>query len=73
MLRKGVKQDIMGAHGKETQDHLLETTNVSVPGDSGAPVLDSDKRVVGVLYAGSQETSLVVPIEDVMSSLPEAF
>ena len=73
VLRKNVKTDLTGAHGKETQEHLLETSNISSSGDSGAPVVDSQKRVVGMLYGGSDEVSLAVPVELIMAAFPEAF
>src|SRR5215211_366554 len=62
VLRKFVKVDLSGAHGIETQERLLETTNISASGDSGAPVVDGQKQVVGMLYGGSDEASLTVPI-----------
>ena len=73
VLRKSVDVDISGAHGKETHNGLLETTKISTPGDSGAPVIDLEKRVVGMLYAGSSSASVIVPIELIMSAFPEAF
>jgi hypothetical protein len=73
VIRMSVKMDLSGAHGIETQERLLESTNISSAGDSGAPVVDGEKRVVGMLYAGSTEVSLAVPIELIMSEFPDAF
>jgi len=42
---------------------------MSQPGDSGSAVLDMDKRVVGLLFAGSDTTTLINPIQAVLESL----
>lgn len=38
-------------------------------GDSGAPVLTKDGKLVGIMYAGSQTVSLVMPIEPILNAL----
>ena len=69
-----VEREITGVkRGRETREDLLETTNIAAAGDSGAPVLDSEGRVVGMLYAGSRDSSIVIPIEQIMAAFPEAF
>jgi hypothetical protein len=42
---------------------------MSQPGDSGSAVLDMDKRVVGLLFAGSNVTTIINPIDEVLSAL----
>ncbi len=42
---------------------------MSQPGDSGSAVLDLEKRVVGLLFAGSESSTLINPIADVFSAL----
>ena len=42
---------------------------MSQPGDSGSAVLDMDKRVVGLLFAGSDATTIINPIDAVLSAL----
>ncbi len=42
---------------------------MSQPGDSGSAVLDMDKQLVGLLFAGSQATTIINPIADVFSAL----
>ena len=42
---------------------------MSQGGDSGSAVLDDQKRVVGLLYAGSDTTTLFNPIQDVLTAL----
>lgn len=42
---------------------------MSQGGDSGSAVLDNQKRVVGLLYAGSDTTTLFNPIQDVLTAL----
>lgn len=42
---------------------------MSQPGDSGSAVLDMDKQLVGLLFAGSQATTIINPIAEVFSAL----
>jgi len=42
---------------------------MSQPGDSGSAVLDMDKRVVGLLFAGSDAITILNPIDEVLSAL----
>jgi V8-like Glu-specific endopeptidase len=42
---------------------------MSQPGDSGSAVLDMDKRVVGLLFAGSDAATIMTPIGEVFSAL----
>jgi hypothetical protein len=47
----------------------LVAGGMSKPGDSGSAVLDMDKRVVGLLFAGSEVTTIINPIDEVLSAL----
>lgn len=47
----------------------LVSSPISRGGDSGSAVLDMDKRVVGLLFAGSQVTTILNPIDEVLSAL----
>jgi hypothetical protein len=42
---------------------------ISQPGDSGSAVLDMDRRVVGLLFAGSNIATIINPIDEVLSAL----
>ncbi len=42
---------------------------MSQPGDSGSAVLDMDGRVVGLLFAGSEATTIMNPVDEVLSAL----
>nr|HID13376.1 hypothetical protein [Anaerolineae bacterium] len=42
---------------------------MSQPGDSGSAVLDMDRRVVGLLFAGSDVATVINPIDEVLSAL----
>ena len=42
---------------------------MSQPGDSGSAVLDMDRRVVGLLFAGSDAVTIMNPIDSVLSAL----
>jgi S1-C subfamily serine protease len=52
---------------------LIETTPFSQPGDSGAPVLTEDGRLLGFVYAASPEVTLVMPILPVLDALGVAW
>jgi hypothetical protein len=47
----------------------LMATGMSQPGDSGAAVLDAENFVVGLLFAGSENSTLVTPIHAVLEAL----
>ncbi len=42
---------------------------MSQGGDSGAAILDMDRRMVGLLFAGSEAATIINPIDDVLSAL----
>ncbi len=42
---------------------------MSKPGDSGSAVLDMDKRVVGLLFVGSDAATIINPIDEVFAAL----
>jgi len=42
---------------------------MSQPGDSGSAVLDMDRQVVGLLFAGSDAATVINPIDEVFSAL----
>ena len=47
----------------------LMAGGMSQGGDSGSAVLDMNKRVVGLLYAGSNTTTILNPIQNVLDAL----
>ena len=47
----------------------LMATGMSEGGDSGSAVLDDDKNIVGLLYAGSPRATLINPIQTVLDLL----
>lgn len=47
----------------------LIASPMSQPGDSGSAVLDEDRRVVGLLFAGSDAATIITPIADVLTAL----
>jgi S1-C subfamily serine protease len=49
--------------------HQIMASAFSKPGDSGSAVLDMDKNIVGLLFAGSDNFTLVNPINLVMDAL----
>jgi hypothetical protein len=42
---------------------------MSQGGDSGAAILDMDRNVVGLLFAGSNAVTIFNPIDEVLSAL----
>ncbi len=47
----------------------LIASPMSQPGDSGSAVLDNERRVVGLLFAGSDAATIINPIADVLTAL----
>jgi hypothetical protein len=56
-------------HGTVTFTGQLMATAVSAGGDSGSAVLDMDRNVIGLLFAGSPTSTLINPIQDVLYAL----
>ncbi|MGD1996591.1 MAG: hypothetical protein PVH62_07440 [Anaerolineae bacterium] len=50
-------------------DGQLVASPMSSGGDSGSAVLDERPQVVGLLFAGSDQATIINPIEDVLSAL----
>lgn len=57
-----------GTHTATFTDQLMAGA-MSAGGDSGSAVLDSDGYVVGLLFAGSETTTIINPIQAVMDAL----
>lgn len=51
----------------------LLTTDISAPGDAGAPVLDADGSLVAIVIGGRQGRTYSMPIETVRIGFPAAF
>ena len=51
----------------------LMADGMSAPGDSGSAVLDAANYVVGLLFAGSNTTTLINPIDPVLTALKVAI
>jgi len=59
------------AYGSQTAQFVnqLMAGGMSQPGDSGSAVLDMERNVVGLLFAGSNTTTLFNPIQSVLEAL----
>jgi CheY-like chemotaxis protein len=53
----------------DTLDGMIALNVIAKPGDFGAPVLTMDNRLIGMLYAGSDKQSFVLPIGPVLKQL----
>ncbi len=58
-----------GAGMIATFEDQLMSGEMSAGGDSGSIILDSEDRVVGLLFAGSDTTTIFSPIENVLRAL----
>lgn len=59
--------------GTRTLTRLLITTEIAGYGDSGAPVIDSEGRIVGMIFGASNTEAICIPIEDIKASFFDAF
>ena len=48
---------------------LIETDKISDSGDSGAPVLTEDNKLIGMVIAGSPTTTIIMPIRPILQAL----
>jgi hypothetical protein len=54
-------------------DNQILTTNMSAGGDSGSLVVDKTNKAVGLLFAGSDQGTLLNPIQKVLDLLNVEF
>ena len=47
---------------------LIGTTPMSQAGDSGAPVVNARNELVGMIYAGSPDQTIVIPIKPILEA-----
>ncbi|MCZ6860979.1 MAG: serine protease [Alphaproteobacteria bacterium] len=59
---------IRTAKGNVRFENLIMTTGITQGGDSGAPVFLEDGRLIGMVYAGSQTVTMVMPIKPVLDA-----
>ena len=52
---------------------VLVTTKLSFAGDAGAPVIDSQGRIVAMVFAAGRDQTQSLPIERIKLIFPEAF
>ena len=46
---------------------LIVIDPISQPGDSGAPVLTADNKLVGMIYAGGSAGAIAIPIQQILN------
>jgi hypothetical protein len=61
--------------GDQDLTNLLITSRVTRPGEGGLPLMDSEDRVVGMLFADdpANRQSASIPIEDIRTQFADAF
>lgn len=67
------QRDVQTESGMRKMARLLITTEIAGFGDSGAPVIDSEGRIVGMLFGASPTEAICIPIEDIKASFLDAF
>jgi S1-C subfamily serine protease len=76
---EGIVQDIKGRinlnvpSGPTVLKDVITTSAISEAGDSGSPVLNESMKVIGVVVAGSETKTIIVPIAQVIAAFPQAF
>lgn len=53
--------------------NLIATTSLGTEGEGGAPLLDAQQRVIGMLFARNDARTFAIPIEDLRREFPRAF
>jgi hypothetical protein len=59
--------------GYGTLSNLVLTTSLGRQSEGGAPLLDNRKQVIGMLFAGSENQTVSLRIEDIRAEFPDAF
>lgn len=74
VLEVSVQREVKsGADQTVTVDRALTTTVIATFTDAGAPVLDSDGYVVGMVYGSSQRETVSIAIDWIKASFSQAF
>ncbi|GJQ59152.1 MAG: serine protease [Candidatus Scalindua sp. AMX11] len=68
-----VHSNLYGPAGPMVLKDVIITSAISEAGDSGSPVLNESMKVVGVIVAGSQTQTIIVPVAQVITAFPQAF
>jgi hypothetical protein len=53
--------------------NLVVTTSLGTQGEGGAPLLDEQQRVIGMLFANNRTMTFAITIEDLRREFPRAF
>lgn len=57
-----------GPSQSETFNGMIETSSISRGGDSGAPVFNANNELLGIVYAGGTNNTLLIPIERILKA-----
>jgi hypothetical protein len=69
VLQMDVMIDVQYPTGKVRFVDQIVTTPMSRPGDSGSPVLDRERRIIGLIFSGSDQASVISPIDNILTAL----
>jgi hypothetical protein len=69
IIQVDVTTSVMYGGRSATFSGQLMADGMSAPGDSGSAVLDEENHVIGLLFAGSNNTTLINPIGPVLEAL----
>jgi hypothetical protein len=58
-----------GGAGSIAASGMIRTTKISRSGDSGAAVLNRDNQLIGIIYAGQVDATIVIPIVPILQAL----
>jgi hypothetical protein len=59
--------------GYGTVSDLIATTSLGRQSEGGAPLLDSRRRLIGMLFAGGEDETVAIRIEAIRAEFPAAF
>jgi hypothetical protein len=62
-----ITYEINGRNYVQTINGLICTTSMSDGGDSGAPVVDDDCNLIGIVVASSQSNTYIIPISRILA------
>jgi S1-C subfamily serine protease len=66
---EGVSRVSYGSYGNASFEDQIITTAIAQPGDSGSLVFNEQNKVVGLLFAGSDQFTIVNKISNVLEAL----
>ncbi len=73
VIEVNARRKVCCKSGSQIEVYGPVTTVISSLGDGGAPVIDVEGKVIGLIYGDSRKETIVFPIQEIKRYFPQAF